>query len=290
MAIVLDPLRPEEAHTFWQVFVRGRTDLPHASAATHFDRYLAMKPEDQGTYVVAKLDDRIIGCLRLTPGSIQSFAMDPDHRNDAREVVRKAIDLVVGDTTSVTATYEDTYRDAFEPLGFQTWFERMRMEAPTAAGKGVGPLPLRHPDETDVVDLPGFLMDVYDQHLEQKFGLHVGPIEEWRGYVTGILKGETGGFLPLASWIARDGAIAGAILTTLWMGMPLVSELGVRRDARGRGLGEALLRAGSHALRELDYDRLSLYVTIGNEPAIRLYESTGFRQVGGRAVNARLEL
>jgi len=290
MAIVLEALRPEEAHTFWQVFVRGRTDLPHASAAMHFDRYLAMKAEDQRAYVAAKLDDRIIGCLRLTPASIQSFAMDPDHRDHAREVVRKAIDLAIGDASSVTATYEDIYRDVFEPLGFRTWFDRMRMEAPTATGKASGPLPLRHPDEVDVTDLPEFFMDVYDEHLEQKFGLHVGPIEEWRGYITGILKGETGGFLPLASWIARDGAIAGAILVTLWMGMPLVSELGVRRDVRGGGLGGALLRAGSHALRELDYDRLSLYVTIGNDPAIRLYESQGFRQVGGRAVNARLDL
>ena len=121
MAIVLEPLRPEEAHTFWQVFIRGRTDLPQVSAAMHLDRYLAMKPEDQWTYVAAKLDERIIGCLRLTPGSIQSFAMDPDDRGHAREVVRKAIDLVVGDAPNVTATYEDIYRDVFGVYRDPAW-------------------------------------------------------------------------------------------------------------------------------------------------------------------------
>ncbi len=289
MALVLEPLRPEEAHTFWQVFVHGRTDLPHVTAAMHLDRYLAMGPDEQRTYVAAKLD-RIVACLRLTPGSIQSFSIDPDHRDAAREVLRKAIDLVVGDAEFVTATYEDIYREVFETVGFRTWFERIRMEAPTAPGKAADPFPLRHPNESDVTELPQFLMDVYDGHIEQQFGMHAGPIEEWRGYVTAIFKGESGTFFPLASWIAHDGAIAGAVLSTLWMGMPLVSELGVRRDVRGHGLGLALLRSASHALCELGYDRLSLYVTIGNDAAIRLYESTGFRQVGGRSVNARLNL
>lgn len=290
MALVLEALRPEEAHAFWQVFVRGRTDLPHVTPAMHLDRYLAMPPEEQRTYFAAKLDDRIIACMRLTPGSIQSFSIDSADRDRAREVLLKAIDFVVGDADAVTTTYEDIYRDVFEPLGFRTQFERMRMEAATASSTPESPLPLRHPEVSDVEDLPQFLMDAYDQHMEQQFGMHVGPIEEWRGYTTAIFKGETGTFLPLASWVARNGRIAGAILATHWMGMPLVGELGVRRDFRGRGLGRALVRASSHALKELGYDRLSLYVTIGNDAAIRLYESMGFRQVGGRSVHAKLEL
>ncbi len=290
MALVLEALRPEAAHDYWQVFVRGRTDLPHVTAAMHLDRYLAMSPEEQRTYFAGLQDGRIVGCLRLGPGTIQSFAIDPESKDIAREFLRKAIDVVVGDAPAVNATYEDIYSDIFEGLGFRTQFERIRMEASSSSFPTGGPIPLSHPDEGDVEALPRFLKDVYEGHPEQKFGMHVGPIEEWRGYVTGIFKGETGTFFPLASWVAHDASIAGAILVSNWMGMPLVSELGVRRDFRGRGLGRALLQASMNALHRLGDPKLSLYVTLGNDPAVRLYESLGFRQVGGRAVNATLDL
>jgi ribosomal protein S18 acetylase RimI-like enzyme len=45
-----------------------------------------------------------------------------------------------------------------------------------------------------------------------------------------------------------------------------------------------------NALVDLGYDRLALYVTIGNDPAVHLYESMGFRKEGARNVNAVLEL
>lgn len=287
---VIESLRPEEAHDFWHVFVRGRTDLPHVTAAMHLDRYLAMSPAEQRTYFAGKVDGRIAACFRLGPGTIQSFAVEPASRAVAPELLRKAIDIALGESPDVTATYEDLYADLFDGLGFRPQFSRIRMESPTGPATLESPFPLSHPDEGDVEALPPFLRAVYDGHLEQAFGMHVGPMEEWRGYVTGIFKGETGTFLPRASWVARDDAIAGAILVSKWMGMPLVSELGVRADLRGRGLGRALLRAAVNALDALSEPRVALYVTVGNDPAVRLYESLGFSQVGGRAVTARLEL
>ena len=68
----LEVLRTHEAMEFWTVFARGRTDLPHVTPAKHLDRYLAMPPDEQRTYVAAKVNDRIVACLRLTPGSIPS--------------------------------------------------------------------------------------------------------------------------------------------------------------------------------------------------------------------------
>src|SRR3989442_474444 len=77
---------------------------------------------------------------------------------------------------------------------------------------------------------------------EQRFGMHVGSETEWREYVTGIWKGDSGTYLPVASWAARDPeGVAGVALTTHWMGSPLLSELGVRKDVRGQGLGRALV-------------------------------------------------
>src|SRR3972149_1975628 len=116
--------------------------------------------------------------------------------------------------------------------------------------------------------------------LEQQFGMHVGGPQEWREYVTGIWKGETGTYLPLASWTARDErGLTGISLVTLWMGMPLLAEIGVRKDLRGRGLGRALLTSSLNSLADLNHDRPALFVTVGNESAIALYKSFGFESV-----------
>ena len=73
------------------------------------------------------------------------------------------------------------------------------------------------------------------------------------------------------------------------MGMPLVAELGVAKARRGQGVGRSLLEAVMNRLAGLDQPRLALYVTLGNDPAVSLYRSLGFAQVGGESVTARLE-
>ena len=146
------------------------------------------------------------------------------------------------------------------------------------------------PEEAEVLGLTTFLMQVYDGHMEQQHGIHVGAEEEWRGYVAGLFKGDSGQYMPDASYVALEGGrIVGAILITHWMGMPLVAELGVAKDHRGKGLGRGLLQASMHRLAARDEPRLALYVTIGNDPAIALYRKMGFVQVGGESVTARLE-
>ena len=69
----------------------------------------------------------------------------------------------------------------------------------------------------------------------------------------------------------------------------ILAELGVRKDRRGEGLGRALVVQTMNALADLAYDRLGLYVTLGNDPAIHLYEALGFRPIGGRSITALLE-
>ena len=96
--------------------------------------------------------------------------------------------------------------------------------------------------------------------------------------------------MPDASYVNLEGPrIAGAILVTHWMGMPLVAELGVAKERRGKGIGRALLQAAMNRLEGLGEPRLALYVTVGNDPAVALYRSMGFLQVGGQSVTARLD-
>ena len=57
-------------------------------------------------------------------------------------------------------------------------------------------------------------------------------------------------------------------------------------DARGRGAGRALLDAAIAWARSRALDRLELWVTQGNSPAVRLYERAGFADTGRRDVLA----
>jgi ribosomal protein S18 acetylase RimI-like enzyme len=54
----------------------------------------------------------------------------------------------------------------------------------------------------------------------------------------------------------------------------------VAPEARGQGIGGALLDAVEGWAREAGYDHIGLGVTTTNEPAIRLYAGHGYRDLG----------
>src|SRR5881396_310360 len=281
------PLDTPEAEEFWRAFLAGRTDVPTRDVKIHLDRYVALPPEEQRSYFAFKENGRIVGTVRLVGNAIGAFSLLPEERRWTRDAILLATTPILeGGADRIVASLEDAYLPEFERLGFVERFSRIRMEAP--AQKTEPPaVPMSHPEVTDLDDVLRFLMAVYEGHIEQQFGMHVGSETEWREYVTGIWKGDSGAYLPVASWAARDAAgLTGVALTTHWMGSPLLSELGVRRDARRKGLGRALVVQTMNALVDLGYDRLGLYVTVGNGPALALYTSLGFTQVGGRSVSA----
>ncbi len=295
----LVPLESGEADAYWKAFVAGRNDLASPNFVVHLEHYLAQPPEDQQTYFAFKENGRIVGTARiggLKPGEpsnvLSFFSLVPEARGWARDAILAATEpMIANGASQILASYDDSYADVFAKLGFRERFSRMRMEVAPLGKREKPPVEMAHPEATDVDDISAFLMGVYEGHIDQKFGLHVGPPEEWRQYVTSIWKGEGGKYLPLASWLIRDDAgLAGVSLVSEWMGAPLVTEVGVRTDRQRHGLGRALLTASANALTDLGYDRLSLYVTIGNDPAVRLYEAFGFRQAGGRTIAAALDL
>src|SRR5438128_10149880 len=162
-----------------------------------------------------------------------------------------------GGANSITANFEDIYEAAFDSLGFRRGLARMRMEAATKQNAAPAGVKLQPPEEDEVLGLTKFLMDVYEGHMEQQYGIHTGPEDEWRGYVAGLFKGDSGQFMPDASHVALEGdRIVGAILITHWMGMPLVAELGVAKGRRGRGFGGGLLVAAVGRLAGRDEPRL----------------------------------
>lgn len=61
-------------------------------------------------------------------------------------------------------------------------------------------------------------------------------------------------------------------------GSPEVNALGVSEPHRRQGVGTALMAAAIDTAKAMAGDRLGLAVEADNEPAVRLYESMGFRQ------------
>ncbi|WP_375552079.1 MULTISPECIES: GNAT family N-acetyltransferase [Rhodophyticola] len=59
-----------------------------------------------------------------------------------------------------------------------------------------------------------------------------------------------------------------------WLGIALA------QDARGKGIGRAAMIELSAASRELGLRKLMLEVMAGNAPAVALYRSLGYREVG----------
>ncbi len=289
--LTLAPLQTGDAESYWRVYLAGRTDVPSRDLRVHLDRYLALPPEEQQSHLAIRMDGTIVGTVRLLPDTITGFAVDPAHEAVATPALVKAVDLLRSrGVSAITASYEDRYASFFESIGFRERFARMRMEAPTRRFPPAHGLGLKPPEESEVRYLSEFFRGVYEGHVEQQFGMHVGTEEEWREYVTGVLKGEVGRFMPEASIVAVDGGrVIGAILMSHWMGMPLIAELGVARERRGKGVGRGLLQAAATRLEALGEPRWALYVTLGNDGAIRLYESLGFAQVGGRTVTAHLD-
>lgn len=87
-----------------------------------------------------------------------------------------------------------------------------------------------------------------------------------------------------------DGAVVGYIMNRVERGLGIfrktilkkghVVSIAVLEEHRGKGIGEALMRAGMESMRD-KYDAKEVYleVRVSNQPAIKLYEKLGFRIV-----------
>lgn len=122
------------------------------------------------------------------------------------------------------------------------------------------------------------------------FGLvEAPPLESSKVFVSGILTG--GGVHMVAidradqvvGWcdIMRHGRVGSEHCGRLGMGL--------LPDARGRGLGEALLRAVLAVALERGIERAELEVYASNRPALALYRRLGFTEEGRKLDSRRLD-
>ena len=122
------------------------------------------------------------------------------------------------------------------------------------------------------------LNDVFAEH----WGLHSPTYEEWHHR---NISGTETEFDPSLWFLATDGGrVVGIALcaatTPMAEDTAEVTELGVRRDWRGRGLGLALLVTAFRAFSDRGIGNAELGVDAQNETgALRLYERAGMRAV-----------
>lgn len=83
----------------------------------------------------------------------------------------------------------------------------------------------------------------------------------------------------------RDGAIAGAAVVFFHAshGIARLYSIAVAPEARGAGVGEALLAAAERAARARGREKFRLEVRTDNAAARRLYERRGYRVFGTKA-------
>ena len=88
----------------------------------------------------------------------------------------------------------------------------------------------------------------------------------------------------LSYWLVAeiDGVVAGYIGSQTVLDASDMMNLAVSPDYRRKGIGQALVNALVEHLQQNKVIALLLEVRVSNAPAIALYESLGFEQVGRR--------
>lgn len=88
----------------------------------------------------------------------------------------------------------------------------------------------------------------------------------------------------LSYWLVAevDGIVAGYVGSQTVLDAADMMNLAVSPDHRRKGIGQALVNALVEHLRQNKVIALLLEVRVSNTPAIALYESLGFEQVGRR--------
>ncbi len=89
---------------------------------------------------------------------------------------------------------------------------------------------------------------------------------------------------PLSLWlVALDGTqVAGYVGSQTVLDEADVMNVAVAPEHRRKGMGKSLMLALENALREKGVHSLTLEVRASNDPAIALYETLGYTQVGLR--------
>lgn len=173
---------------------------------------------------------------------------------------------------------DEAARDLFERRGYRLvrHFFHMAVDLDDVSTEPVEPpagLTMRTLDaDVDGPMLHEFIEEVFAEHWNW------APMSSenfWRRVT------DRDGFDPALNLIVFDGdRMVGAALNVVKLGQGWVNDLGVRKDMRGRGIGELLLRNSFATFKRRGMREARLGVDAGNlTGAVRLYERVGMREI-----------
>ncbi len=96
-----------------------------------------------------------------------------------------------------------------------------------------------------------------------------------------VFRGYYGEFLQNASFVALndDDEIVSCLFICEFKGEPTLTYLFTRKDFLGQGYATSLIQTTEMALLELGYEKMYLFVSEANQPALKLYEHLGFMAI-----------
>jgi len=122
--------------------------------------------------------------------------------------------------------------------------------------------------------------DHVDGEINDQYRSEAGGMKFLRNIV--LLPG-CGQFLPEASFLVRpamsDRLVAMVLTSTVAERVGHTTQICVMPGYQGHGIGRDLMEASIRALRDRNYESLSLTVTATNKKAVELYEHLGFKTI-----------
>lgn len=236
----------------------SETTIDHLRAAWDYGR----------AWVALDGDDRVIGYATLEDGYVEVWP-HPDHRGGA--VAGALLDAVTRQGGRLETIVPDAAEDLVALYALRGWTrtrEVLRLQMDVSAA---GPAPAwpegvtaRTYAEADAAAVHDLLVEAFAGNAEE-----VQSFARWHPWMT-----NDPGFDPGVWFLAEAGArLAGACLC--WR-EGWVKDLAVRPSWRGRGLGEALLRAVFAEFHRRGLETVGLKVDADNPTgAVRLYDRVG---------------
>lgn len=281
MAILIKPILDfKEFLTFY---------LPHADLfmGTLDQEYNSQKNLELKNYFVFNDENNIIGCFTILKQSIGNFALlerSPGIFKELLEFWKNEI------KESIRLSISNRFSDEFIALGFTFKYSRVRMELSLqqfddssctfeSVSSYIQTIDIDSVSLTEAIVKTIFYANEgsIDQEIFNETTLE---LEKQTKLLFDIFHARHDEFTLIkdASFISKDSNsnVSGVILVTEWFEMPLIYEISVLKDAQGKKLGKKLLCRSIKSLKDAGYNKLALYVTIGNARAENLYNKLQF--------------
>ena len=157
--------------------------------------------------------------------------------------------------------------------------ERRLLERTLSPQTPSGDWAIRSVRESDADDLAILLYAAFRGSVDNEGETFADAATE----IENMFAGRYGRLLPDCSFVIEQGEFLASACLVSWFELhdaPLVVFTMTRPEEQRRGMARFLLQQAINALLAIGHHRLTLVVTKSNEPARRLYESLGFREIG----------